>query len=241
MKRIFDIILSLICLITFTPVIVLFSFLVWYQDKSNPLYISKRVGIKGSEFKMIKIRTMIINADLSGVDSTSENDPRITSLGTILRKFKIDELPQFINILLGQMSFVGPRPNVRRDTCLYTNVESNLLSIKPGITDFASIVFSDESLILANTPDPDLSYNQLIRPWKSILGLFYIKKKNFIIDLLLIFITFINIFSRKRSLILVTYLLKILGASNKIIEIASRKLPLLPSAPPGSKEIVKKR
>lgn len=241
MKRIFDIIFSLTCLIISLPIIIFSSFLVWFHDKSNPFYLSKRVGINGIDFKMLKIRTMVNNADLSGVDSTAQNDPRITSIGAILRKFKIDELPQFLNILIGDMSFVGPRPNVRRDVDLYTDIEYKLLSIKPGITDFASIVFSDEGIILRNSRDPDLSYNQLIRPGKSLLGIFYVKNKGFALDLFLIVITLINIFSRRRSLILVTYLLKKIGASNKIIEIASRKSPLVPSPPPGSDEIVKKR
>tara|TARA_Y100000991_G_C21969835_1_gene348795 strand:+ start:1943 stop:2668 length:726 start_codon:yes stop_codon:yes gene_type:complete len=241
MKRIFDFVLALIFLIISAPIILLSSLLVWLNDKSNPFYLSRRVGIKGIDFKMIKIRTMVNNADLYGVDSTAQNDPRITRIGAILRRFKIDELPQFFNILIGEMSFVGPRPNVRRDINLYTKIEYKLLTIKPGITDFASIVYSDEGLILENTADPDLSYNQLIRPGKSLLGLFYVENKSFIIDLVLIFITFINIFSRRRSLILVTYLLKKIGASNKIIEIASRKSPLVPSPPPGSDDIVKKR
>ena len=121
------------------------------------------------------------------------------------------------------MSFVGPRPNVRRDTNLYTNIEKSLLSISPGITDFASIVFSDESLILKNSLNPNLSYNQLIRPGKSYLGLFYLKKKNFFLDICLILITIVGIFSRSASLKLVTNLLKNLKASNKLIDIASRK------------------
>ena len=238
MKRTFDIIFSLIGLLVFLPLIIFICLIILLKEKSNPIYIAKRVGINGKDFKMLKIRTMVVNADLTGINSTAHNDPRITKIGYKLRKYKLDELPQLFNILFGQMSFVGPRPNVRRDTNLYTNKEKDLLSISPGITDFASIVFSDESLILKNSLNPNLSYNQLIRPGKSYLGLFYLKKKNFFLDICLILITIVGIFSRSASLKLVTNLLKNLKASNKLIDIASRKKPLEPTIPPGAKEIV---
>ena len=241
MKRFFDIVFSLIGLVVFLPVIIIISIFVWNEDKSSPFYISKRVGLNGNYFNMIKIRTMVVNADKFGIDSTSSNDPRITKLGKFLRNYKLDELPQLFNILFGQLSFVGPRPNVRREINLYSKLEMRLLSVKPGITDFASIVYSDESNILADKTDPDLSYNQLIRPGKSLLGLFYIENKNLVVDIFLIITTIISLFSRKRSLTLVTYLLKKLKASNKIIDIASRKKPLVPSPAPGYNEILKKR
>ncbi len=241
MKRAFDISFSIIGLIITSPVLILTLFLVWKHDRSNPFYIAKRVGLRGSQFKMIKIRTMVIGADSSGVDSTSENDPRITKVGSFIRKYKLDEIPQLINIFLGQMSFVGPRPSVKRDVDLYTQQELRLLLIKPGLTDFASIVFSDESNILANAKDPDISYHQLIRPYKSRLGLFYLKKNNLIIDIILIFITILSIFSRKLALNLVCFLLRIVGASQELIYIASRKNILTPKAPPGSDVITQTR
>ena len=208
MKRLIDILFSIIGIILSFPLVIFFLTLVFFEDKSNPLYIAKRIGIKGREFNLIKIRTMLIGAELTKVDSTSENDERITKMGYFIRKYKIDELTQFINIFMGQMSFVGPRPNVKRDTDLYTNLEIGLLSVKPGLTDFSSIIFSDESKILANSKDPDISYNQLIRPWKSRLGLFYIKKANLFLDLQLIFATFISIFNRKKSLEIISKLLE---------------------------------
>ena len=241
MKRLLDLFLSIIGLIIISPIVFFFTILVFCQDKSNPFYIAKRVGLGGKEFNLIKIRTMIVNADSSKVDSTSVNDPRITKIGFYLRKYKIDELTQLINILIGEMSFVGPRPNVKRDTKLYTNIELDLLSVKPGLTDFSSIIFSDESEILSNCKDPDISYNQLIRPWKSRLGLFYIKKKSLILDLKLIFITLISIFSRKRSLNMNASLLKGNSAPNELIQIALRKTPLYPTPPPGSDTIVESR
>lgn len=238
MKRIVDFILATIGLILVSPIILLFSFLIWRQDNSSPLYIAERIGHKGKKFKIIKLRSMVINADALGVDSTSTNDPRITKVGHLIRKFKVDEFTQFINILKGEMSLVGPRPNVRRDVDLYTNIEKRLLSIKPGITDFSSIIFSDEGDILKDTIDPDIAYNQLIRPWKSRLGLFYIDNSNIIIDILLIIITAVSIISRKLALILTTNLLIYMKAPSNLIKISKRKNLLKPFIPPGSDKIV---
>ena len=235
MKRLFDLVFSLIGILLTSPFLFIILVMVWNKDKSNPLYIANRVGINGTEFKMLKVRTMVINADSNSVDSTSINDPRITQIGAFIRKYKIDELPQLINIFLGNMSFVGPRPSVKRDTDLYTKMERNIFKIKPGITDFASIVFSDESMILEGASDPDLTYHQLIRPRKNKLALFYLMKNNLLMDILLILI------SRKKSLKMLCSLLKKNGASKEIIDIASRKFPLVPESPPGSDMITKSR
>ncbi len=240
-KRFLDIFISLISLIITSPIIIFFIFLVWKQDRSNPFYIAKRVGKRGKLFNMIKIRTMIINAELSGVDSTSSDDPRITKLGKKIRKYKIDELTQFINILNGEMSLVGPRPNVERDVRIYTKIEKRLLSVKPGLTDFASIIFSDESDIISNKYNPDIAYNQLIRPWKSKLGLFYIDNNNFLIDLIIVFITFLSLFSRKKALKSLSRLLIFLKAPKDLINISKRENLLIPSPPPGSDIIVESR
>ena len=148
---------------------------------------------------------------------------------------------QLVNVLLGNMSLVGPRPNVQSETLLYTDVELNLLSVKPGITDFASIVFSDEGSILRGTVDPDLTYNQLIRPTKSSLGLFYVNNHSLYVDVVLILITIISLFSRPLALSLNCRLLSLLGASNDLCRAASRQFPLSPSPPPGSESIVVSR
>ena len=241
MKRFFDIFFSIFGILIISPFLFIILFMVWKKDKSNPLYIAKRVGKNGKEFNLIKIRTMIINADKNNVDSTSVNDKRITKIGSRIRKYKIDELPQLFNIFLGHMSFVGPRPNVRRETNLYTDVESKLLKIKPGITDFASIIFSDEGSILVDSLDPDLTYNQLIRPGKSKLGLFYLKNNNILIDVFIIFSTLINPISRKLSLKMIVFLLFKLKAPKELLLLASRKKPLTPLPPPGSNTIVSSR
>ena len=119
---------------------------------------------------------MIKNAERYKIDSTSEEDFRLTKIGKLIRKFKLDEFPQFYNVLVGNMSIVGPRPNVIREVNLYTEEENFLLSKNPGITDPSSIIFSDLSKILSNYNDPDIAYNQLVRPWKSRISIFYIKK-----------------------------------------------------------------
>lgn len=241
MKRIVDILASFFGLLLLSPILVPLLLLVWLQDFSNPFYIAPRVGKNEKIFKMFKLRSMKVNADKSGVDSTSSNDNRITKVGKFIRKFKLDELSQLINVFIGDMSLVGPRPNVKRETDLYTKAEKGLLKVKPGITDFSSIIFSDEGDILENSSDPDLDYNKLIRPWKSRLGLFYIENSNLIMDLKLILLTIVAILSRETAL---SYIVKILikkNASKNLIIVASRKEELVPFPPPGSKKVVSKR
>ena len=197
MKRLLDVSVAFFGLLIFSPVILILVLIIWLQDFGNPLYIAERIGKDSIPFRMYKLRTMIINADSTGVDSTSSNDNRITSVGKFIRKFKIDEISQLINVLLGDMSLVGPRPNVLREILMYTDLEKELLTVKPGITDFASIVFSDEGEILSDSDDPDIDYNQLIRPGKGYLGIFYIRNQSIKLDLMLIFLTAIAILSRK--------------------------------------------
>lgn len=232
---------SFIGLLAASPLLLPVMFLVWRQDRHSPFYIADRVGVNGKVFRMVKLRSMIINADKSGVDSTSANDRRITSVGHFIRRFKLDELTQLWNVLIGDMSLVGPRPNVKRETDLYTHEEKRLLSAKPGITDFSSIVFSDEGEILKNKDDPDIAYHQLIRPGKSLLGLFYIDKRTFLVDIQLIFLTIQAIFSKKSALRSVVLLMRKLGASDHLCEIASRLKPLVPTPPPGATRIVTSR
>ena len=240
-KRGFDIIASLFGLLIFSPLLSLFTLLIWLQDFKSPFYISNRVGKNEKIFKIIKLRSMVINADKKGIDSTSLNDERITRIGHFIRSYKLDELSQLWNVFKGDMSLVGPRPNVKRETDIYTSTERELLSVKPGITDFASIVFADEGEILSGVKDPDISYNQLIRPGKSELGLFYISHQSFLLDIFILILTVITIFSRAKSLSLLTYTLKKLGAKTELVELAGRKKPLVPMPPPGASKIVTTR
>jgi lipopolysaccharide/colanic/teichoic acid biosynthesis glycosyltransferase len=241
MKRIFDFILAFIGLILSSPILLPVIFLVWIQDWHSPFYIAPRVGKGEKPFKMLKLRSMIVNADKSGVDSTSSDDKRITGLGKFIRKYKLDELSQLWNVLIGDMSLVGPRPNVKRETDLYTIEEKKLLTVRPGITDFSSIVFSDEGDILKHQSDPDIAYNQLIRPGKSMLGIFYIEKRTFLIDIKLIYLTVIAIISKEKALNSLVIILKKIGATDFLVNIASRKDKLVPIPPPGAKNIVTNR
>lgn len=241
MKRLFDLIVSILGLVLFSPLILIFMLLVWLQDFHNPFYIANRVGREGKIFKMYKLRSMIINADKSGVDSTSSSDRRITVVGKFVRKYKLDELTQLINVFLGDMSLVGPRPNVKSETDMYSSIERKLLNIKPGITDFSSIVFSDEGEILKDKVDPDISYNQLIRPGKSLLGLFYIENQSLFIDIQIILFTIVSVFSRRLALKFVSEKLRSLNADQGLIRLSLRVDELIPMPPPGLDQIVTNR
>ena len=241
MKRLFDVAFSLTGLLILSPIFLLFMILIWLQDFHSPFYIAPRVGKNGKTFKMVKLRSMVVNADKSGVDSTKSDDKRITWVGHFIRKFKLDELSQLWNVLCGHMSFVGPRPNVERDVKLYTEIEKKLLNVKPGITDFSSIVFSDEGDILSGSSDPDLKYNQVIRPWKSRLGLLYIEKRNFFMDLYIIFLTVCAVFSKETALHGVQSIVSKINGDSKLLKVILRKEPLIPFPPPGAGKVVENR
>ena len=241
MKRLFDILISLLGLIILSPVLLVFMYLVYRQDKRSPFYVAPRVGKDRSMFKMLKLRSMSVNADKSGVDSTSVDDVRITPIGHKIRRYKLDEFTQLWNVLIGDMSLVGPRPNVASDTDLYTDIEKGLLVVRPGITDFSSIVFSDEGEILEGKEDPDLSYNQLIRPWKSRLGLAYIENQSIFLDMQIIFFTVVAIISKPKALIWVAKKLNNLYVDADTVRVSKREANLFPFPPPGSDEIVSSR
>lgn len=240
-KREFDFIFSFFGLLIFSPLFLFFILLVFIQDGHSPFYMAPRVGKNGKNFRMVKLRSMIIGADNAGIDTVSIDDKRITKLGLFIRKYKIDEMFQLWNILKGDMSFVGPRPNVKTETDLYTKEEKRLLSVKPGISDISSIVFADLGTIVSNSPNTNLSYNQLVRPWKSRLGLVYVDNMSLGLDLKIIFLTVISIFSREASLRGVSKILEALKVSKEIIKVSTRKEKLVPTPPPGSQEIVTER
>ncbi len=153
-------------------------------DNDGPLvYGGRRVGLGGREFRMYKFRSMVPNAERVGGPNTPDDDPRLTRTGRFLRRYKLDELPQLFNVLKGDMSFVGPRPQVPDEVAGYTNEERDLLLVRPGITDWASLRFSNEGEILKGHDDPDRAYAELIRPEKMRLGLDYVHKGTFRDDL----------------------------------------------------------
>lgn len=240
-KRLLDLLVSFTGLVLASPVLLPVMFLVWWQDRHSPFYVASRVGLGQQPFRMVKLRSMRIGADKSGVDSTSAGDSRITPVGHFIRRYKLDELTQLWNVLIGDMSLVGPRPNVERETRLYTPIEQGLLMVKPGITDYASIVFADEGDILQGHADPDLAYNQLIRPWKSRLGLFYIERRSLLLDLKLVFLTAVAIMSREKALRAVTQDLEQRGAPTDLVLVARRSERLVPHPPPGADEVVTSR
>jgi lipopolysaccharide/colanic/teichoic acid biosynthesis glycosyltransferase len=240
-KRLVDILASFFGLLVTSPILLPVMFLVWKEDKKSPFYIAPRSGRNGATFKMVKLRSMVVDADKSGVDSTSGNDMRITPIGHKIRRYKLDELIQLWNVLIGDMSLVGPRPNVKSETDLYTDVENGLLLVRPGITDFSSIVFSDEGEILEGKDDPDLAYNQLIRPWKSRLGLVYIENQSFLLDIQLIIYTVVAIISKKKALNWVANQLKKINVDSDVVNISKREVKLYPFPPPGSDQVVGSR
>jgi len=241
MKRFFDVIAAAVGLLVFSPVILTFMYLVWRQDRHSPFYMGERVGIGEKPFKMVKLRSMVKNADKSGVDSTGAKDMRITRVGQMIRKYKLDEITQLWNVLVGDMSLVGPRPNVKRETDIYTPLEKKLLSVRPGITDIASIVFSDEGDILKDQADPDLAYNQLIRPYKSRLGILYVENASLALDIKLVILTAMAIINRDSALTGVQTIMRELNADADLTRVAARRDALQPAPPPGAAAIVTTR
>lgn len=241
LKRLIDMVVSAVGLLFALPILLPVMFLIWRHDRHPPFYVAPRVGKGGYIFRMVKLRSMSVNADRSGVDSTSGDDPRIIPIGRFIRRYKLDELTQLWNVLKGDMSLVGPRPNVKRETDLYTDEERQLLSVKPGITDLASIVFSDEGDILRDKPDPDIAYNQLIRPWKSRLGIFYVDRRTVLLDMQLILLTMLAIFHRRAALHCVQGILDKRGADRELVRVSGRKEILMPCPPPGMADIVSSR
>ncbi len=241
LQRVFDVIGSTIALLVFGLFIAMALALVYLGDRKNPLYISKRIGVDGVAFDMYKIRTMVVNAEKSQMDSTKMDDPRITKIGSIIRRSKLDEFLQFINVLIGDMSIVGPRPNVQREINIYTEAERSLLLVKPGVTDLSSIVFFDLAVILQKSADANIAYNQLVRPWKSRLGLLYIQNKSIALDIYIVFLTALSFVWRRGAINLCTNLVRRLGGDEALLETCKRTKALHPYPPPGATEIVRSR
>jgi len=189
LKRTFDIVFSFLGLTLVLPLFLIIAYLIKKEDSGPVLYRGTRVGRHGRPFKMLKFRTMVVNADSLGGSSTPDDDIRITKIGRFLRDKKLDELPQLMNVFRGEMSFVGPRPQVPWAVKLYNEEEKLLLSVRPGITDYASIKFRNEAEILKGSKDPDKEYLQMIAPEKIRLGLEYVKNHSFLIDMKIIFST----------------------------------------------------
>lgn len=231
-KRLLDVVLAAGGLLVFGPAILAAAALVWWGDRQSPWYCAPRCGRHGVPFRMAKLRSMRVGADRSGVSSTSGADPRVTPVGAFIRRYKLDELPQLWNVLKGEMSLVGPRPQVPSAVALYTPAEQGMLAVRPGITDFASIVFADEGAILHGSPDPDADYDRLIRPWKSRLALFYVAHASVKVDLFLVSATVQAVVRRPAALARVARWLDAFGADPALVDVAARRAPLQPASPP---------
>lgn len=190
-KRLFDFVLSLLGIVVISPVLACVAMLVKLSSPGPVIYRGLRTGKDGETFEILKFRTMVVGAD-KGAGTTSRNDPRITSVGRILRRYKIDELPQLINVLKGQMSFVGPRPELPRYTDLYEGKEILILTVRPGITDFSSIYFIELGNLISDS-DPDLDFENKILQKKNLLRIRYVEEKGFLTDLGILFKTFLHL------------------------------------------------
>ena len=188
LKRFFDIIFSFIGLFMFSPLMLILAILI-KRDGGPVFYRGERIGRYGKPFKIYKLRTMVVNAEKIGGSSTPDDDPRVTKVGNFIRKYKLDELPQLINVFKGEMSFVGPRPEVKYYVDMFREEEKVILSIRPGITDWASLWNPDEGAILAGSPDPEKTYMEKIRPEKIRLQLNYVKEWSFCDDMKIILLT----------------------------------------------------
>jgi len=197
LKRLFDIIFSLIGLVVLFPFFLFIGILIKSGSRGPVFYRGVRIGRFGKPFKIYKFRTLVVNAERIGGPSTAGDDFRITKIGKILRKYKLDELPQLIDVLRGKMSFVGPRPEVPFYANMFTEEEKTILSIRPGITDWASLWNSNEGTILAGSPDPEKTYQEKIRPKKIELQLKYIKEKSFATDLRIVLQTLKKLIERR--------------------------------------------
>ena len=186
MKRFFDVLFSGVLIVVLIPLGMVVSIWIVLDDFGSPFFVQQRVGLGGKNFGLLKFRSMKKNAESKGQLTVGMKDNRITRSGYFIRKYKIDELPQLINVFLGEMSVVGPRPEVPKYVLLYNEEQQNVLSIKPGITDFASIEYVRENELLSASSDPEKTYIEDIMPAKLELNLKYLREQSFLTDMKII-------------------------------------------------------
>jgi lipopolysaccharide/colanic/teichoic acid biosynthesis glycosyltransferase len=193
LKRCFDLLVSVIMSVILFPVLMVLALGVKFSSAGPVFYMQERIGKNLHPFRIFKFRTMFMDADNKGLITVGGRDPRVTSFGYFLRKYKLDELPQLFNVIFGEMSLVGPRPEVKRYVDMYSKEQLKVLDVKPGITDYASIEYSNENEILGKASDPEKMYIEEIMPAKLRLNLKYVQEKNFFVDLKIIFRTVLKI------------------------------------------------
>jgi lipopolysaccharide/colanic/teichoic acid biosynthesis glycosyltransferase len=186
MKRLFDLICSFVGILVAAPLLLIVAVVIKLTSKGPVSYSQKRTGLHEKIFRVYKFRTMVDKADTMGTSVTTGADPRITPIGRILRKTKLDELPQLFNVLKGDMSFVGPRPDVPEITAKYTPEMKKIFSVRPGITSLATLHFRHEEEILAKVPDPDKFYDDVVVPLKVELAMEHVRRNSFLFDLLVL-------------------------------------------------------
>lgn len=194
MIRIFDILFSALGLIVLSPFLLILYILIRVESKGGGIYAQDRIGLNGVPFKLYKFRTMVVGSDKGGLITIGGRDSRLTRIGYRIRKYKLDELPQLWNVFVGDMSFVGPRPEVEKYTRLYTEEQRKVLSVRPGITDWASIKYLDENVILGHAEDPDKIYVEQIMPDKIRYNMIWIKNQGITDYFKIIFVTIVKIF-----------------------------------------------
>jgi lipopolysaccharide/colanic/teichoic acid biosynthesis glycosyltransferase len=199
LKRLSDIVASLLGLLVLLPVFVVLALLIKRASPGPAFYRGTRAGRQGKAFRIFKFRTMVENAERLGGASSPDDDPRITRIGNVLRKYKLDELPQLFNVLLGDMSLVGPRPQVPWAVEQYTEEEKTLLQMRPGITDLASLRFPNEGEVLRGSGDPDKDYFERIHPEKMRLSLEYVRNQSLWLDCKIVVKTLVAVFLRHRT------------------------------------------
>jgi len=192
-KRYFDLSVSIVSLVILLPVFLLVAVAIKLDDGGPVFFFQERVGRNFSTFKVVKFRTMTTDPQVAGPLVTSENDKRITKVGKILRKLKIDELPQIFNVLRGEMSIVGPRPEVPKYVKLFEKDYRKLLTVRPGMTGYASVVFRNEEQILSRYTEPETGYVTEILPKKIKLELIYVSRVSFILDIKIFLWTFLKV------------------------------------------------
>ena len=193
MKRVFDILFSLTVLVLFLPFGLVISIMILLSSKGGVFYTQTRIGKNKKPFPLLKFRSMKIESDKQGKLTVGMNDKRITKIGVFIRKYKLDEFPQFINVLKGDMSIVGPRPEVEEYVNLYSEKELKILDVKPGITDYASLEYFRENELLAKSKDPEKTYINEIMPNKIALNYKYLKNPTLLHDFKIIFKTILKI------------------------------------------------
>lgn len=194
MIRFFDVLFSLVGLVVLSPVFLIVSLCILLDSRGGVFYRQTRVGKEGGDFRLYKFRSMRSGSDKRGLITVGSRDARVTRVGYFLRKYKLDELPQLINVLKGEMSLVGPRPEVRKYVDMYTPEQRKVLSVVPGITDYASIEYVDENRILGEAADPDRTYVEVIMPDKIRYNMRYIENKSVKEYFKIIFLTIVSIF-----------------------------------------------